>query len=83
MGSGGIAPPFLTSALDGSKGSASRTVRLTLGEEIPVPSGQEAGCSLVPAWMLWRTEKSCPAVIQTRAIPPVARRYTDWAIPAT
>jgi hypothetical protein len=32
MGSGGIAPPFLTSALDGWEWSASRTGRFTPGE---------------------------------------------------
>jgi hypothetical protein len=32
MGSGGIAPPFLTSALDGGEWSASRPGRFTSGE---------------------------------------------------
>jgi hypothetical protein len=35
MGIGGIAPPFLTSALDGSKWSASPPGRFTPGEMAP------------------------------------------------
>jgi hypothetical protein len=35
LGSGGIAPPFLTSALDGGAGSASQPDRLTPGERAP------------------------------------------------
>jgi hypothetical protein len=34
-GSGGIAPPFLTSALDGGEWSPSRRGRFTLGERVP------------------------------------------------
>jgi hypothetical protein len=34
-GSGGIAPPFLTSALDGGEWSASRPYRFTPGERAP------------------------------------------------
>jgi hypothetical protein len=35
MGSGGVAPPFLTSALDGGEWSASRPARFTPGERAP------------------------------------------------
>jgi hypothetical protein len=35
IGSGGIAPPFLNSALDGGEWSASRTACFTLGEKSP------------------------------------------------
>jgi hypothetical protein len=35
MGSGGIAPPFLTLTLDGCEWSASRPGRFTLGEKAP------------------------------------------------
>jgi hypothetical protein len=41
-GSGGIAPPFLTSTLDGDEWSASRPCRFTLRERAPVPIGWEA-----------------------------------------
>jgi hypothetical protein len=37
-GSGNIAPPFLTSALDGVEWSASRPCRFTPEEEIPMPT---------------------------------------------
>jgi hypothetical protein len=37
LGSGGIAPPFLTSALDGGEWSASRADRFTPGKERSVP----------------------------------------------
>jgi hypothetical protein len=30
----------------------------------------------------WRREKSCTAGNRTRAVEPVASRYTDWALPA-
>jgi hypothetical protein len=41
--SGGIVPPFLTSAVDGSEWSASHLCRSIHGEEAPVPIGEEAG----------------------------------------
>jgi hypothetical protein len=37
--------------------------------------GYEARWAPEPIWMLWKIEKSNPAV------QPVARRYTDFAIP--
>jgi hypothetical protein len=43
-GSAGIAPPFLTSAVDGDKWSASRPSLFTHGEQPPVPIVQEAEC---------------------------------------
>jgi hypothetical protein len=44
MGSGGIAPPFLTSALDGLEWSASRPGRFT-------PSRKAAGTQWIGGWM--------------------------------
>jgi hypothetical protein len=72
MGNGGIAPTFLTSALDGSEWSALRPGRFTLGEEPPVYIGEEVGRAPEPVWTLWRREKSlAPAGIRTSAIQPV------------
>jgi hypothetical protein len=46
-GTGGIAPPFLTSALDGGDWSASRPCCFNPGESGPsVPIGEEAGWTL-------------------------------------
>jgi hypothetical protein len=58
-GSGSIAPPFLTSALDGGERSASLPVLFTPGKRAPVPIGKEAGCTLEPVWNLWRTDNPC------------------------
>jgi len=43
LGSGGIVPPLLTSALDGGEWSASRFSCFTPGKEPSVPTGEEAG----------------------------------------
>jgi hypothetical protein len=66
--SGGIAAPFLTSALNGGEWLASLLDRIT-------PALHPAGWAPCPVWTLWRTEKSCPAGNQTRAVQPVARHY--------
>jgi hypothetical protein len=50
-GSGGIATPFLTSALDGGEWSASSPGRFTPREISPLPIGYE------PVWTLRRSEK--------------------------
>jgi hypothetical protein len=57
-GSGNIAPPFLTSALDGGEDSASRLGRFTPGKRTPLPTGYEAEWAPEPVWTLWSTEKS-------------------------
>jgi hypothetical protein len=44
MGSGGISPPFLTSALDGN-GQLDAPTALTQRKEPSVPTGSEAGWS--------------------------------------
>jgi hypothetical protein len=68
-GSGGIAPPFLTSALDGDEWSASRP-----REEPPVIFG--------PPESLWtlllKKEISCPCRKSNPGRP--ARRYNHWTI---
>jgi hypothetical protein len=57
-GTGLTGPPFLTSTLDGSDWSASRSGRFTSGEITIVLTGQEAGWAPESVWTLWRTEKS-------------------------
>jgi hypothetical protein len=74
-GTGGITPPFLTSALDGGEWSASRPGRFTPGEIAP-------WWAPVSVWTLWRREKSCHARNRTPTVQPVARRCADWAIRA-
>jgi hypothetical protein len=54
MGSGGIVPPFLISALNGS-GQLRTSAALPPEKQSPIPIAQEAG-ELV--WTLWRREKS-------------------------
>jgi hypothetical protein len=52
------------------------------GNEAPAPIEQKAGWAPEPVWTLWRREKSlAPAGNWNPAVQPVARRYTDWAIP--
>jgi hypothetical protein len=85
-GGGGIAPPFLTSALDGGEWSASGSVRLTPGEGpcgnywIEGWVGPRAGLDNVK----WRTIFVLHGNL-TPTVQPIARRYTDHidrAIPA-
>jgi hypothetical protein len=67
------------SALDGGEWSASRPVHFTPGEMAP--------CTLwIGGWVgtragLWTKENSCQEGNRTRAVHPVARRYTHGAIP--
>jgi hypothetical protein len=55
MGSGHIAPPFLTYAL-----GAHAPAILCLGKEVPVPIGLEAGWAPQPVWMLKSREEFYP-----------------------
>jgi hypothetical protein len=52
---GGIAPPFLTSALDESQSSALRPFRFAPppGESGHRPTGLETGLAPEPVWTLW------------------------------
>jgi hypothetical protein len=54
---------------------------LPTGKSLPVYIRYEAGRDPEPGWMLWRREKSCQVGNWTRVVQPVARRYTDRAIP--
>jgi hypothetical protein len=73
--SGGISPPFLTSALDGGEWSASRPGRFTPWGKSPLyPLDRRAP---EPVWTLWRRETFCSAGNRTRAVQSVARCYTD------
>jgi hypothetical protein len=76
-GRGGIAPPLLTSALDGGEWSASRSAVLHPGTH-----WIGGWVCTEPVWMLWSKEKSL-TLPRNRSliVQPVARRYTNWAIP--
>jgi hypothetical protein len=77
-GSGGIAPSFLTSAVDGGKRLASRPCRF-------IPEEKPPGTHRVRVWSRsgrYGEEKNlAPPKNRTPALEPAARRYTDWAIP--
>jgi hypothetical protein len=74
MGEWGIAPSFLTSALDGGELSASRPGHFT-------PDTNWIGGWVGPrcGLDLWRRENLAPARKRTPVVQPVARRHTDWA----
>jgi hypothetical protein len=83
-GSRGIAQPFLTSALDWGQWSASHLFRFNTGKTAP-------GTHLTRGWVGPRADLD--AVLKrntyllhlpgiTPAVQPVARCYTNWAIPA-
>jgi hypothetical protein len=52
------------------------------GKSPQVPTRYEAGWAPEPVWTLWSTEKFAPTGNWTPAVQPVARPYTDLAIPA-
>jgi hypothetical protein len=81
--SGGVAPPFLTLALDGGEWSASFLGHFTLREITPVPIGWEARWVPELVWMLWRKRNLSPARNRTQAVQLLARHYTDRAIPTS
>jgi hypothetical protein len=77
-GSGCIALPFLTSALDGGELSASRPGRFTFGE-------RASGTNWIGGWVglragpdaVSREKFLAPAENRTPAVQSVAHRYTD------
>jgi hypothetical protein len=80
--SGGIIPPFLTSALDGVEWSASRPGGFTPGEIGPGTYwiggwvGPRAGLGVVEKRKFLHLQGFEPSPVQL-----AARTYTDWAIP--
>jgi hypothetical protein len=74
-GSGGIAPPFLISALDGS--GSFHALDTSPSEEIAFGIHWIGGwVGPEPVWTLWRTEKSCSGR-KSKPGPPAVHRYTD------
>jgi hypothetical protein len=71
-GNGGIAPPFLASALDGGEWSASCPGRF-IPEEIIL------GTHWIGDW-LWKEENPRSFGNRTPSIQPVARCYTDFDV---
>jgi hypothetical protein len=61
MGSGGIAPPFLTSAQIELSGQAQAPVPLPPRIKPPILIAYEAGWAPEPVLTLWREEKSLAA----------------------
>jgi hypothetical protein len=70
--SGGVASPFFTSALDGSKQSASFPGRFTPEEIVPVTQW-------IGRWVSPRADLD-HAGKRTRTVQPIVHHYTDWAI---
>jgi hypothetical protein len=76
-GSGGTAPTFLTSALDGGEWLASRPGSFASGKEPP-----KAGWISEQFWTLWTRDKSLGTARNwTLAVKPIARRSTDSNYP--
>jgi hypothetical protein len=74
----GIAPSFMTSAVDGIQWSASRPSLLPLEKHPLVLNGQEAGWVPECVSTLWSRENFLASTgNQTRPAQPVARIYTD------
>jgi hypothetical protein len=71
-GSGGVAPPFLTSALYVGEWSCTRPSRFTPGERAP-------GTHWIGGWVGPRAGMDALTLVgnRTPAVRPVARRYTD------
>jgi hypothetical protein len=80
-GSGGIAPPLFSSALDGGEWSASRHGRFTPGEI--TSSTHLLGCwvGLIVGLDAVEKRKILPCRESDPGPQSVARRYTDWAFP--
>jgi hypothetical protein len=80
-GSGGIAPLFLNSELDGSEWSVSRPCRFTPGKRVPGTHWTGGWVAPEPVWTLCSRDKSVTTA-GNRSPPsqPVVRPYTDWAV---
>jgi hypothetical protein len=78
-GSGGIAPPFLTSALDGGEWSASRPCCFIPGER--APSTHSIGGWVGPRVGLHTVEKRNILHCQESNLGHLACCYTDQAVP--
>jgi hypothetical protein len=77
---GGIAPPFLTSALDGVEWSASNNGRFTWWERGSGSHWIWAGWAPEPVWTVCSTENSlASARNRTPVVHPIAHHYTDSA----
>jgi hypothetical protein len=75
----GIAPIFLTSALEGGEWSASRPGRaLPPGKKPPVPSVQEAGWAPEPVWTQRIEEKVSRLCRGTNPGRPVRSQTLYW-----
>jgi hypothetical protein len=77
VGSGGIAPPFLTTGLDGGEWSASRPSHFTPAETAP---GRKLGGPQSQSGRYEEEKNPVPARNQTPAVHSVARRYTDCVV---
>jgi hypothetical protein len=75
MGSGGIAPTFLTAAVDGGEWSASQPCRFNPGERIPATywTGDQVDSKAV--WMLWSSEKISCSCRESKPGHPVHSLY--------
>jgi hypothetical protein len=80
---GVISPSFLISAQDGGEWSASRPGHFNPGgRETQVPTEQKAGWASGHSGCYGEETKSLASTWnRTPAVQPVARRYTDTAIP--
>jgi hypothetical protein len=79
--SGGIAPPFLTLALDGDEWSASRLGRFTPGKNPGYPLNRRLNGPQSRCGYCGLEEKSlAPAGNRTPGVLSVALLYTEWVI---
>jgi hypothetical protein len=73
-----------SSALDGGISSQLNAPDALLQwKEQKLPIGYEVGWAPQPVWTLWRRENLNLVENRTLAVQPLARHYTDWAIPAS
>jgi hypothetical protein len=85
MGNGCINPHFFGLALVGCEWSASRSCRLTLGKESPVPNGQEVSGPHSRSGPCGRTKILDPTGTRTldpSVVQPIGSRYTNHSTAA-